>query len=243
MSLWIEGIHQKTARRFSFIFLFTADSGVGEVYFVPELFSRHPFGTITNNSQSLGTIASGHNKTLMKFSQVMTEIGAGFFDEGIGRFVGTGVVDREKVSDDFFVGGCVAVLGVENELGAVGVVGRKSGEMVDEGAPCFFESGAIAYLFEVVPGSDNVVAVNEEYGFGSGGGFHGLQDRLEVMALGVMKVNRPYDDTVVSMLPQIISGFENGRCFSRAGSIYDRGVVWGRGARWGVGLYCGNDAV
>ena len=231
MGFWIEAVHQKAARRFSFIFLFAADSGIGKVYFVPKLFGRHPFGSVANDGKLLGAIASGNNEALMKFSQVMTEVGAGFFDKGVGGFVGTCVMDGEEVGDDFLVGGGIAVLGVEDELGVVGIVGRKSGEVVDEGAPCFFESSPIAYLLEVVPSSDNVIAVDEEYGFGSGGGFHGLQDKLEVMALDVMRVNRPYDDTVVSMLPQIILEVENMGCFSGFWDIYDRGVVVrGRGA-------------
>jgi len=231
LGFWIEAVHQKAARRFSFIFLFAADSGIGKVYFVPKLFGRHPFGSVANDGKLLGAIASGNNEALMKFPQVMTEVGAGFFDKGVGGFVGTGVMDGKEVGDDFLVGGGIAVLGVEDELSVVGIVGRKSGEVVDEGAPCFFESSPIAYLLEVVPSSDNVIAVDEEYGFGSGDGFHGLQDKLEVMALDVMRVNRPYDDTVVSMLPQIILEVENMGYFSGFWDIYDRGVVVrGRGA-------------
>ncbi len=241
MGFGIEGVHQKTARRFSLIFLFATDSGVGKVYFVPKLFCGHPFGSVADDGKLLGAIAGSDNETLMKFPQVLTEVGAGFFDEGVGGFVGAGVMDGEEVSNNFFVGGGIAVLGVEDKLGIVGVIGRKSGEMVDEGAPCFFESSPIAYFFEIVPSSDNVVAVDEEYGFGSGGRFHGLQGRLKVMALGGIMSNRPYDDTVVCMLPQIISGVKNGGYFSGAGGICDRGVVWGCGARWGVGLYCGDD--
>ena len=156
MGFWIEGVHQKATRGFRFVFLFAADAGIGKVYFVPKLFSRHPFSSIANNSEPLSAIASGHNETLMKFSQVMAKVGTGFFNEGVGGFVRASVMDGQKVGDDFFVGRGIAVLGVEDELGVVGVVGRKSGEVVDEGAPCFFESGAIAYLFEVEIGRAHV---------------------------------------------------------------------------------------
>ena len=196
----IEGVHQEAARGLGFIFLFAADSGVGKVYFVPKLFGGHPFGSVANDGKLLGAIAGGDNKALIKFSQVLTEVGAGFFDKRVGGFVGTSVMNSEEVGDNFFVGGGIAILGIKDELGVVGVVGRKSGEMVNEGAPCFFESSPIAYFFEVVPSSDNVIAVDEEYGFGSGGRFHGLRDRLKVMALSVMIGNRPYNDTVACML-------------------------------------------
>ena len=243
MGFGLEGIHEKSSRGLSFIFLFAADSGVGKVYFVPELFGGHPFGSVANDGKLLGAIAGGDNETLMKLAQVMTEVGAGFFDEGVGGFVGTGVMDGEEVGDNFFVGGGVAILGIEDQLGVVGVVGSKSGEMVDERAPCFFESSPIAYFLEIMPSSDNVIAVDEEYGFGSGGRFHGVQDMLEVMALGGMRGNRPYDDTVVCMLPQIILGLGDVGCSFGGGGLYNCGAVRGGGARWGVGVYCRDDAV
>ena len=247
LSFGIERIHEKSARGFGLIFLFAADSGVRKIDFVPKLFGGHPFCPVSNDGELLGTIAGRDNEALMKFAQVMAEVCASFLDEGVSGFVGTGVVDSEEVSNDFFVRRSVPILGIKNELGVVGVVGRESSEMVDEGAPCFFQSSPIAYLFEVVPSSDNVVAVDKEYSFGSGGRFHGLQDRLKVMALGVMIGNRPYDDTVVCMLPQIIFevnfGVSDVGCFFGDGCICDRSAVWGCRARWGVGIYCGDDAV
>jgi hypothetical protein len=199
----IEGVHEKASGGFGAIFLFTANAGVGEVYFVPELFSGHPFSAIPHYGKLLGAIAGGDNETLMEFSEVVAEVGAGFFDEGVSGFVGVGVVDGQEVGDGFFGGRGVAILGVKDELCIEGVVGSISGEVVDEGAPCFFESGLIANLFEVVPSSDNVIAINEKECVGSGVGFHGFFGMVRV-SRGRSSLYRLYDDTVVSILSRII---------------------------------------
>ncbi len=172
MGFGVEGVHEESSGGFGAVFLFAADTSVGKIYLVPKLFGGHPFGSVADDGELLGAIAGGDNQTLMEFAEIVAEVGAGFLDEGVGGFVGTGVVDGQEICDDFFGGGGVPILGVEDELGIVSVVGRESGEVMDEGAPCFFESGAIADLFEVVPSSDDVVAIDKENCVGSVGGFH-----------------------------------------------------------------------
>ncbi len=105
---------------------------------MPQLFGGHPFGTVADDGELLGAIAGGDDEALVKFTEVVAEVGAGFFDEGVGGFVGAGVVDGEEVGDDFFGGPEGGVLGIEDELGVVAVVGGESGEVVDEGAAGFF---------------------------------------------------------------------------------------------------------